>query len=475
MGEDSVDRGSVALFGARLGGSAVGFASTVYFARELGASGLGVYFTFETVVVLVAVLVRFGVDSAVVQRLASAADDAERARHLTGAFALVAVPLTLVAAAVLLFADAFSSLVGLAVAPLVVAVIAVETGQWLLLSALRGERRLATSAGLELGGELARVGASVWFVVGGAGPIGLVYGLLIGHAVRVLAALLLLDTGFAIPTRETFHSLLSFSTYTAGMNVSHLAYSWLDTLVLALFVSKSAVGTYEAAWRVSLVVAMASSAVGASLSPTVSAWASSDAYGRIETAVTESLSLGLVLVVPAVVGAAVLGGPFMAIAYGFGGGALLAVLVAGQLAQSVKDVVQSTLLGLDRPRAVFVTNAVGLGANLVLTVGLALAYGPLGAAVGTALTAGVAAALQWHALSALIDLRVDWHGLAVQTGAALVMGVVVFAGSRVVVPDSPASLLALVALGGVTYAACLGVHPPTRARVVGLARPDGES
>lgn len=470
MAEEGVDRDSLALFGARLAGSAVGFASTIYFARALGASGLGVYFTFETVVVLVAVLARFGVDTAVVQRLAGAGDGAERARYLTGAFAIVAVPLLLVAAGVLLFADSFASLVGLAVAPLVVAAIVAESGQWVLLSALRGERRLPTSAGVELGGELVRVGASVWFVLGGSGPLGLVYGLVVGHAVRVLAALALLDTGFARPTRATMRSLVSFSSYTAGVNVSHLAYSWLDTLVLAVFVSKAAVGTYEAAWRVSLVVAMASTAVGASLSPSVSAWASSGAVERIEESVTESLSLALVLVVPAVVGAAVLGGPFMAVAYGFGGGALLAVLVAGQLAQSVKEVVQSTLLGLDRPRAVFAANALGLTANLALTVGLALAYGPLGAAVGTALTAAVAAALLWRALSAEIRLRVDRTALAWQAGAALAMGGVVVAASRVVVPDSAGSLLALVALGALTYAVCLGVHSPTRARFVGLAR-----
>ncbi|MWG33158.1 lipopolysaccharide biosynthesis protein [Halomarina oriensis] len=472
-----LDRSSLALYGSRVGVSVIGFASTVYFARAIGAEGLGIYFTVETVVVVLAVLARFGVDSAVVKRLSGAADDAERARHLTGAFGLVLVPLAVVSLAVLLFADPLADLADLPLAPLalvgmVVALLVVETGQWLLLSALRGERRLATSAGVEFGGEVLRVGTSVWFVLGGSGPVGLVYGLLIGHAARALVAGVLLDTGLARPTRETMTSLVSFSKYTAGMNVSHLTYSWLDTLVLAVVVSKTAVGTYEAAWRVSLVVALASSAVGAALAPNVSAWAASDAFERIEEAFTNSLSFALLLVVPAVVGAAVLGGPFMAVAYGFGGGALLAVLVAGQVAQAVKDVVQSTLLGLDRPRTVFVTNAVGLGTNLVLTVGLALAYGPLGAAVGTALTAAVVAVVQWRALQSWLAARVDRRALAWQVGGALVMGGVVVGATRVVTPDSPVPLLALVALGALTYGGVVSLHAPTRTRLVGLVQPN---
>jgi O-antigen/teichoic acid export membrane protein len=475
-----LDRSSLALYGARVGVSVVGFASTVYFARTIGAEGLGVYFTFETIVVVLAVFARFGVDNAVVKRLSGAGDDAERARHLMAAFGLVLAPLALVSLAVVAFSGPLASVVELAadggsapvVAAFVVGVLVVETGQWLLLSALRGERRLATSAAVEFGGEVVRVATSVWFVLGGSGPVGLVYGLLVGHAARVVAAGLLVDTGLARPTRETVDSLVSFSKYTAGMNVSHLAYSWLDTLVLAVVATKAAVGTYEAAWRVSLVVALASSAVGAALAPSVSAWAAEGATERIRGAFTDSLSLALLPVVPAVVGAAVLGGAFMDVAYGFGGGWLLAVLVGGQLAQSVKDVVQSTLLGLDRPRAVFYTNAVGLTANLVLTVGLALAYGPLGAAVGTALTAAVVAAAQWASLRGVIRTRVDRAALAWQAGAALVMGGVVLGASRVVAPDSALSLLGLVALGGLTYVGVLWLHAPTRSRLVGFARPN---
>lgn len=70
-----------------MGVSLVGFVSTVYFARELGAGGLGVYFAFETVVTVLGVVARFGVDDALIKRLSAAEDPAWRRSIHSTAFA----------------------------------------------------------------------------------------------------------------------------------------------------------------------------------------------------------------------------------------------------------------------------------------------------------------------------------------------------------------------------------------------------
>ncbi|MFC6838475.1 oligosaccharide flippase family protein [Halomarina ordinaria] len=471
-----LDRSSVALYGARIVISLVGFISTVYFARELGSSGLGLYFTFETVVNVLAVFSRFGVDNAVIKRMSAADTDAERGRYLTGALAVVTVPFVCVSLVVLLARGPLDALFELALVPLLVVVLAVETAQWVLISALRGEQRIATTAGLELLGELARIGVSVGLVLAGFGAVGLVYGLMLGQFLRAVAAAGLIRTRLRRPTRETVRSLLSFSKYAAGMNVSHLAYSWFDTLVLALLASKAAVGVYESAWRVSLVVMLASSSIGVALAPSVSSWHASEEWDRIESAVSEAVTYALLLVVPAVVGVAVLGEAFMEVVYRFEtGGLVLVVLVAEKLLQAVKDVAQSTLLGTERERVVFWTNAVTVAANVALNLLLVPVFGMLGAAVATFATAGTAAVLQVAVLRRSMAFGVDRRAVAWQVGAALAMGAAVVLASRAVPPTTVPRLFGLIGLGVAVYGLCVLGHGGMRTRLLAVLPRPGSS
>lgn len=464
-----LDRSGVALFATRILLSFVGFISTVYFARELGAGGLGVYFAFETVVTLLAVAARYGVDDALINRLSGADGESERETILSTAFALVVLPLVFLSLTVLLFADPLNSLFGATFAGLLVLTFVGSTTQWLLISALRGERRVATTAGIELAGELARVGLSVALVLLGLGVVGLVYGLLVGHVVRTLIAVALIRTSFGRPTWAAARDLFGFAKYAIGMNISQLAFSWTDTLVLVVVASSAAVGIYESAWRVSLVVMLASSSLGVALAPSVSNWYSSGDIARVESAVTESLTYGLLVVIPAIVGAALLGEAFVETVYEFDrGGTVLLILVTAMLFQGVKDVVQSTLLGIDDPRTIFWTNMGALGSNLVLTILLASIYGMIGAAVATTATAAVAAGLQVRALEGTIQVQFDTETIGYQVGAALIMGLAIVAARQVVPAETIPGLFGLVALGGAVYVGVILTNQTMRDRLLGL-------
>ncbi|SFK70309.1 Membrane protein involved in the export of O-antigen and teichoic acid [Halogranum rubrum] len=465
----SLDRSSLALYASRIVISLAGFLGTIYFARELGASGLGVYFTFETVVIVLAVFVRIGVDNAVIKRLSGADGARQRGIYLGGALLLVVPPFLVLSAGVLLFAPQLNGLVELAVAPLVVLTLALSTGRELLIAVLRGERRIATSALLELLGELVRVVASVALVVSGYGVVGLVYGYVIGQVAAVAIGTPLLRTRPRRPSRETFRSLFDFSKYTAGMQVSFLAYSWMDTLLLAILVSKSAVGVYEAAWRVSAVTMLAGQAIGASLAPAVSDWMSSGDVENVEHAVAEAMTYALVLVVPAVVGAALLGEAAMGVLYQFEtGGLVLTILVTGKLLQATKDIVQSTLLGTENQRVAFWVNVVTLVANFALNLVLIHYFQLVGAAVATVLTAGTAALAQLWYLRRVIRVRFDWRAIGWQVAAALVMGVVVYGLSRQFPPTTVPRLIATVGVGAAVYGTVVLGHDGMRERFLGV-------
>jgi O-antigen/teichoic acid export membrane protein len=465
-----IDRSSLALYAARILISAIGFGSTVYFARELGSAGLGIYFTFETVVNILAVFSRFGVDNAVVKRVSGADSADERSAYLTGAFLLVLAPFVLVTLGIVAFGGPLDDLLEVATVPLLILVLAAETAQWMLISALRGERRIVTSAGVELLGEVGRVAVSIGLVLVGLGPLGLIYGLFVGQTLRSILSVGLLETDLRWPSRAALEDVVDFSKYTAGMNVSHLAYSWLDTLLLAVFTTKSMVGVYEAAWKVSAVVMLASSAIGASLAPTVSRWHADGEITKIREAFTEAVTFALVLVVPAVAGVAVIGDSFMHVVYQFDqGGTVLLVLVAGMVLQALKDIVQSTLLGTERQRAVFWTNVAALTANGVLNVKLIPIYGMLGAAVATSLTAGVAALSQLWYLNYHISVSIDANALAWQVAAAGAMGGVVY-GLSLLLPGGLSRLIALVTIGVVVYGLAIAGHDGMRERLLNVVQ-----
>lgn len=467
---DSLDRASLATYGARIGMSLVGFLATVYFARELGAAGLGIYFTFEAVVQVFGVLARAGIDNGLVKRVSEGGED--RGRFLGAAILCSAVPLFLVSVLVLGFGGRVDAYVGLAAAaPLAVLALATGSSQWVLIGALRGERRIVAAAGIEFANVLVRVLVSVALLLAGYGVLGLALGLVVGRALSALVALVLTNVRARMPTRETVRSLLDFSKYTAGMSVASLAYGWTDTLLIALLLTSADVGVYEAAWRVSAVVLLAAQSIGVSLAPAVSGWHSDGDLDRVEDALSGSLTYALVLVVPAVAGVAVLGDAFMRVVYRFEtGGLILLLLVGEKLLQAPKQVTQSTLFGVDRPDVVFWTNAATLAANVGLNLLLIPRYGLYGAAVATAATSASAALLQlgFLGLRGPVSVRFDGRALGWQALAATVMGGAVYAASTVVPPADELRLGLLVAVGVAVYGLVVLGHDGMRDRVLGV-------
>ena len=463
----SAGRSGVALFLARVAVQALGFVGVVYFANELGADGLGVFFTFQTVVSVLGIAVQVGVPGAVVKRVSQATDPGERGAYLTGGLLLTGASFVLVSAALLLFRGPLGAYVGYpAAAVLAVLVLGMKAGTSVLMGALRGERRVTESAGAELAGQVCRLAASVALLEAGYGVVGLMYGIAVGTGTRALVAYALSDTRFGRPSRASLRRLWDWSTYTVGMEVSTLAYNWADTLVLAAVSSKAVVGVYEAAWQLSAVSLLAAQAIGVTLAPNVTKWHEDGDDERVADALTTGVTFALTPVVPGLVGAAAIGDALLAALYGFdSGGQVLVLLFAGQIAGAMKNVTQNVLFGVNRPETVFWTNMLSLAGNVGLNILLIPVYGPAGAAVATASTATLAAGSQLYFLRGSVAIRADWRGLAWQTGVALAMGGVVLALSARIPTGSTAGVLGVVAIGAAVFAAGMLANGRLRRRL----------
>jgi O-antigen/teichoic acid export membrane protein len=455
------------LFGTRILSELIGFVSLIYFARTLGASGLGIFFTFGTLVSVLGVFSKLGIPDATVKRISQSDDPGQRGAYLAAAMLLLVPPFLVVTALVAFAAPALVDYTDLlAAVPLLVLVLATRSGSRLAVTALRGERRIAASAVIELLSQVVRVAGSVALLLAGFGVVGLIYGTALGAVAQAAVGFLLLDTRVARPSRVHFERLWGFSKYTAGIEVSTLAYNWGDTLVLAAFATKAAVGIYETAWKLSVVPLLAAQVVGVALAPSVTRWHEDGDTERIEAAFGEALTVALSLVVPALVGAYLLGDQILLALYGFGsGGFVFLWLLVGQVAQAVKNVTQNTLFGIDRPDTVFWTNLVTLVANVVGNLLLVPEYGMLGAATATVATGTVAAVTQLLVLRRHLRLRVAWGTLGWQVAAATVMGGAIVLAREVVPADSTLGVVGLVLFGAAVYGLCLLGNASIRSRV----------
>ncbi|MFC6796493.1 oligosaccharide flippase family protein [Haladaptatus sp. DYSN1] len=465
----SVDRASFALFGSRILSQLLGFVSVIYFAQQIGAEGLGVYFTFVTVVSVTGVFSKLGLPGAVVKRMNQATNAHDRGKYLSGSFVLLTVPFVITGGLLLLFGPHLTDYVGLAAAaPLAVAGVAMAVSSNLLSSALRGENRVATTAVLELLDQVSRLTISVGLLLAGWGVLALVLGRILGNVIKGIASYVVLETSFSIPTLETLTSLFDFSKYTVGMNVSSLAYNWADTLVLAAFATKAAVGIYETVWMVSAVTLLAAQVIGISLAPSMTRWHEAGQLYRVERGFTQGLSFALILVFPALIGAYLIGDSLLQTLYGYSAGTtILLILLTGQISEGVKNITQNTLFGIDQPEHVFWTNILTLGANVVLNLILVPPFGMLGAAAATFTTATVAAVSQVYYLRQYIELRVDHTTLVWQAGGAIVMGVVVAALTGVFPLGTELGLFALVGIGGLVYGGVILTNDTMRERLLG--------
>jgi O-antigen/teichoic acid export membrane protein len=465
-----VDRSSVVVYAAQLGISVVGFVSTVYFIRTLGAAAIGAFFLFEAVASVLKMFTRLGVDTALEKRL-SEITDARNATILSTGFALVLPPIAVVSLCVLFFRDWINQYIGAVVAPLLVLALFFGTIRWLFSAALRAEQRVGLSYVLDFAGEVVGVVLTLVLIFLGVGLFALLYGVIAGVVVKIALTWLALETSFGRPSLDVARSLVDFSRYNVGINVSNLAYSWLDTLVLGLFVSKELVGVYEASWKVSVIASMGASALATTIFPRVSRWHSEGRLDEIEELFTTTTTYALLLVVPATVGAAVLGADFLRLVYLFEvGGLVLAILVGEKIVQAVRLVAQQVLLGLDRPRTVFRVMFTSLAANVALNFVLVPRYGLLGAATATVSTVVVAAVLLLWSLRDSIAIRFDWRTIGWQLVSAGVMGGVVFVVQRRRPPTTELDLVAYVLLGAVTYGACVALNGEIRGRVLSLVR-----
>jgi len=461
----SLARSSAKMSLANVANAVVSFAAIAYFARTLGAEGIGVFFLFEALLNILILPADFGIRSAVEKRLSEGTSPSSL---LTTAFLLKSGPLLVIAAVILLLRGPINGYLGANVAVwLVVAIVTREFAQQ-GIQVLRGELRVGESAVPWLSQSATWAGAGVVFVQFGFGVRGLIYGLIAGYVISFIWAMHRRSTPFGSPSWEHVGSLLDYSKFSFVSLIGGTVYKWMDVLIIGFFLTSADVGAYEVAWRITLVVLLGSKAVATTIFPTMSRWDAERAVGRIENLIPWAVTASLIFVIPSLFGVLLFSEEILTFVFGSEysiASLALIVLMSGKVFEAIQDVVGRSLNAIDHPELAARAAVIAIVFNLVLNTVLVTQYGITGAAVATVVSFVAETSILTVYLSDFLTIRLFWQELGWFTASSIGM-VLVLTGARSVVPVVSISHLAFaILLGAVVYGMFVLSFPPLRTKV----------
>ncbi|SFS68440.1 oligosaccharide flippase family protein [Halostagnicola kamekurae] len=453
---------SVVYFVSRIFASLFGFIATIYFARLLGAEPLGIYNLVIGVVSWLAIAGKIGISGAITKRVS---EGEEREQYATAGITLIAVLFIILLTSLLLFRPYVNDYLGHPATGYVVLILFV-TLSWSIVTSLLTGLHLVHLEGvlspIKIGGQsLLQIGA----VAAGLGVAGLFIGHIAGLVLVTALGGMYAFSRFKkiqLPQKYHYRSLFNYAKFAWLGNLESRMFNYTDVVVLGFFVPSALIGIYSIAWNIAMFLILFSGSISTTLFPEMSKQSVNEDSQSIANLLEDALSYAGLLLIPGLIGGLILGERILRI-YGdefTQGTAVLGILIISALVRAYQKQLLNTLNAIDRPDLSFRANALFVVVNLSLNVALIYLYGWIGAAVATVLSVAVSLVVAHCYLKSLVEYTIPYAEIANQWFAAIIMGVIVYAGlqfenTHTVLGHNAATVVLLVGVGASVYFATL--------------------
>jgi O-antigen/teichoic acid export membrane protein len=461
----NIEKASLKVFSSSSFNTIVGFLGITFFARELGANQMGAFFLFEALLGMLALVVDFGLAGAVEKRISEGMPGEE---ILGTALAVKLIPVGVIAVAMLFAADAVNAYLGAELAVLLLVGLVLRELAETQQMVLSGEQRVGDTAVPDAARQVAWVGVGAVLVVVGFGVSGLVYGLFVGWTVMFLWSWHRSETSIGRPTVRSWWALYDFSKYHVVSKVQGYFYSWVDVVIIGLFLSQAAVGAYEVAWRITEAVVLLSNSVALAVLPKISEWHAEGNTDRIGRLISNAIVPSVILVIPALGGMIVLSTDVLSIVFGqeYAIASLVLVILSGEkVFQALYRLFHRGLHGIDRPDLAARTVVVTLLMNVLLNVVLVQFYGIEGIAIATTTSFIFGTFLHWRDLSSTVPIQFPVREVGWCLFSAAVMTLGVWRLHRAFPVSSFLALSLTVFAGVLLYGALVSTYGTLRRRL----------
>jgi len=428
----------------------IGFLSTMYFARVVGAGVLGAYFLFVAYFSIIGLMTDGGFGVAAIKRIS---EGKEQDAYFSAFVVLRSVFVTVVLVALITLRGYFVDLdsAGTFIWLLVALVVSVLYG--VVSGGIAGRGKIGINATAGFVNNVSRILVQVVAVFLGYGVAGLAGGFVVGMFVGSIVQLRFFDLHFVRFSWRHLKSLSSFSFWAFLVSGGGLVFMYSDSVMIGYFLNNADVGVYRIIFQFTTLAAFTTSALLFTLRPRVSRWDKIGETGLIEESLSRAFTYSLILALPLFVGGALLGDRLLYFFYGadFVSYTTLMILFFVQIVNIFHSFFTTYLSAMDQIKELSKITVVAVVANIALNAALIPMMGISGAAVATLATMSLNAILARRVLARMITLRVERSSLLNIFKATVVMGAVV-GGYRLIVPLSSVWVaLVPVVLGGVVF------------------------
>lgn len=412
-------------FISKLFASVLGFVATVIFARYLGADQYGIYVLVLGVVSWAAMFGSIGIKYATTKRLSEGNDEAKFAG---AGFLLTIVALTIVLSSIYLLSNWFNNYFNAEVTHFVLLIVLVTVFYEMVGSLLKGQDTVHYYAISYSSEKIFRYILQSIVVIAGLGLVGLLYGHIVSIFIFIFISYYFYNYTICVPQIDHIKSIVNYAKYAWLNAVQSRTFSYLDVLVLGIFVSASYIGIYQISWQISSLLVIVSSAYTSSVFPKISKMSEQNRKEEIRNLLQESLTNSTLLIIPGIIGSIIIGEQILAI-YGEEfqiGYIILVLLMLSRYFYTYQSQFINCLNAIDRPDLAFRVNIIFTSSNIFLNVFLIYLYGWYGAAIATVLSAIISLIVSYYFISLEVQFKIAIRPIGKQWLSALIMGVVTY-------------------------------------------------
>jgi len=457
----NLGRTSLLHFFTQLVTSVAGFLATFVIARYLGANTLGVFVQATALIALVTLPTKT-LTGAANKRISERKEPDE---YFTACVLLLVGFVAATGTLMIVGSPLLAGYLGAPVAGLVVLYMVSNSIFDLYTSVLTGEKKVVASGVLNAIEQGLRFLLQFSFILLGFALTGLFFGQIFSLIGAALVGMYVSDLRIKRPSWFHARRLLNFAKYTWMNQIKGRSFSWMDVLILGIFVESSQVGIYEVSWTLASVLILVSQSVQQTLFPELSELGVDQEYDKVRHFLEEGLVFVGIFAIPGFFGSLIIGGDLLSIYRPVfsQGQPILLLLIVARLIDAYASQLISVLAAIDRPEFVFRVGAAFTVVNIGLNVLLIWSFGWIGAAIATCLAAFVELVLGYVYLTRIIGkTKIPVWTIGAEFGAGLLMAGVLLVITQFI-PVTNYTVLGLVALGaGIYVGVLLGVSARVR-------------
>jgi len=425
MGIEAVRRQSLISLFWSIVLTAIGFFSTMYFARTVGAGVLGAYFLFIAYYGIISMLSDGGFGGAAVKRMS---EGEEPDVYFSAFFIIRSIFVIFTILILIVFRGYFVDLNS------------AGTFIWLLLAlfvsiffgtvhgGIAGRGKMGIYSTTQFINNVSCIFIQVVAVFFGFGVAGFAGGFVAGMIIVFIVELRFFDLHFVrfgwvhIKSLSTFSFWLFLSA--SGMQV----FSYADTVLIGYYLENADIGVYRIMLQFAGISAITTSALRMTLWPKVSSWGKKGEFKSIEHSLSRAFTYSLILAVPVLAGGWLLGDRLIYFFYGpefTVGYTTFVILLIAQVVNIFNYFFTTYLNALNRVKDSFKVTMVGALANILMNILLIPLMGITGAALATLLTMSLNAIFAHRILSQVMRIRIEFDSFFNILKASALMSAVV--------------------------------------------------